>query len=332
MIDDGLRPPPPTDPDVGAYKDWLHLNVFDHPSGAVMLFNTSLHGAPADPRARAIGAALVHHPERGWIGNVAVRGFDEAVIAPNSIALEHLALAVDPAHERVLVSAAYPDDTLEASIATRAAAQAVDIEDRLPFGSGWISWYAVPRLAVSGNASVGGHRFDLSHASAYHDHNWGRWHWGDDVGWEWGAFLAASPGPSLVVTRTTGSDHRQRGAATLLFQHGAIRRRFVDKSVTLRLEGRFEGALRRIPGALAALHQDRATPLLPARVVLHAADGFDSIDLEFHPRAAAQLIAADPERRGYGFVHELVGEFSAVATIAGSRQPASGLGVFEYVD
>ena len=75
MIDDALRPPPLTDPDVQAYKDWLHLNVFDHASGAVMLFNGSLHGAPADRRARTIGTALVHLPDGRWMATSSFAAF-----------------------------------------------------------------------------------------------------------------------------------------------------------------------------------------------------------------------------------------------------------------
>jgi hypothetical protein len=34
----------------------------------------------------------------------------------------------------------------------------------------------------------------LDRAPGYHDHNWGRWHWGQDLGWEWGCFLPPAPG------------------------------------------------------------------------------------------------------------------------------------------
>ena len=162
MIDDALRPPPLTDPDVQAYKDWLLLNLFDYASWAVMLFNASLHGAPADPRARTIGTALVHLPDGSWIGNVAVRGFQETVVGMNSIALDSLAVAVDPATDRVLVSAVDPDAGLEASIAARAAAHPLDVEERLPFGPGWISWYVVPRLSVSGRVTLGSRTIELA--------------------------------------------------------------------------------------------------------------------------------------------------------------------------
>ena len=328
MIDDSLRPPLPTDPDAPAYKDWLHLNIFDHATGAIGLFNTSLHGAPAAAASRTIGTALLHVPKIGWAGNVAVRGFDETAIGQSSVALDRLAVAAFP--DRVLVSADYPDDAFGATITALTAARSVAVEERLAFGTGWISWYVVPRLTVSGSVTTSTTTIDLGRASAYHDHNWGRWHWGDDVGWEWGAFVAEAPGPAIVISRTTDRDHRRGGRPTLLVEQGGARRRF-SGGVTLSLEGLFDAPLRRLPGVMAALHQDRAKPAIPLRVRVRAADGIDDIALTFTTRAAAQLIAADPFRPGYGFVHELVGSFAVRGNLAGERCDAEGLGVFEYV-
>ena len=263
---------------------------------------------------------------------MSVSGFGGAVVGPTSIATEGMALAVEPLPGRVLVSAAFPDDALEASIATHLDSSPIEVEERLPFGSGWISWYAVPRLTVSGHVTVSGRTLDLGGASAYHDHNWGRWHWGDDAGWEWGACLAAGAGPTFVFSRTTSRDHRRHGPLTLSLQHGAIRRRWNGDSVRIALEGRSTVPLRRLPGSLAALHQDRMQPALPDRVHVEARDGVDRVDLDFRVHGGAQLIAADPTRRGYGFVHELVGAFTAEAAIGGRPHAASGLGVFEFVD
>ena len=333
MIDDALRPPLPTDPTAGAYKDWLHLNVFDYASGAVWLFNTSLHGAPADARARAIGTALVHLPGAGWIGNVEVCGIDDVVVGPHSIAMTRLALAVDASGDRVLASAQLPGDGLTAALGARATTAAIDIEQRLPFGPGWISWFVVPRLAVDGTLAAGGRVLDLSGAVGYHDHNWGRWHWGDDVGWEWGVMLAPGPGPTLVISRTTDREHRRRGEPALVVDHAGGRTRFRASAVDVRLEGRLQDLpIRRLPGALAALHQGRAHPALPGRIRIRADDGLDRADVEFLPRAAAQLIAGDPVQPGYGFVHEMVGRFSATLRLAGRESVVEGLGVFEYVD
>ena len=329
---DVLRPPPLFDPTAPAYKDWLHLNILDHTTGAVGLVTVSLHGAAHDARSLAVGAALVHIPGAGWVGNIETRRFQEANIGASGIGLEHVAVSLDLADERVLASVWDRENQLEVRASATPAAAPIIVEQELPFGSGWISWYAMPRLQLSGEWMIGGLTRDLAGASAYQDHNWGRWHWGDDVGWEWGSFLAPAPGPVFVFSRVTNRDHTRCGDSSLSVRAGKQRCTFAGAAIELKSWGNLDEPLRRVPGALAALHQDRAQPRLPKHVHVRANDGFDQLELEFTAHAAAQLITADPMKRGYGFIHELPGGFVCTGRIGSADVSARGLGIFEYVD
>lgn len=329
---DALRPPSPLDPSAPAYKEWLHLNVLDHASGSVGLINVSLHGAPDDSRSRAIGTALVHVPGLGWTGNAEVRGLDDVGLGVAGVALEHVALAVDHLSGAVLASARFPDDAFFLQLTATDRTPAIDIEQPIPLGSGWIAWYVIPRLSANGRLTVGKRQIDFVAASAYHDHNWGRWHWGDDLGWEWGAFLAPAPGPAFVMTRTTDRSHHRPGRPMLVVQAGQKRRTFSGPSVELAYTGMLEVRLRRVPGALAALHPDRMAPPLPAALRVRADDGRDRVLVEFTARAAAQLIAGDPAVAGYGFLHEIVGEFTARGHVGDTDVSGGGLAVVEHVD
>jgi hypothetical protein len=328
---DHLRPPPPFDPWAAGYKDWLHLNILDHASGSVGLVNLSLHGAPDDPRARAIGAALVHTPSRVWVGNMEVRSFREAAIGRSSIGLERTALALDLQSGTLLGSVEDRMHGLSLRVTATPAASPIVVEERLPFGRGWISWRALPRLTVNGEWTIEGERADLRDASAYHDHNWGRWHWGDDVGWEWGCFLQPAPGAAIVLSRTTDRAHRSTDPPSLAVQVGNRRRVFPGPSIELRYDGELETISRRLPGALAALHQDYARLRLPRRLLIQAGDGIDRLTVEFIGREAAQLIAGDPIVRGYGFINEIAGEFTCAGKIGDLEISGSGLGVLEHV-
>ena len=84
--------------------------------------------------------------------------------------------------------------------------------------------------------------------------------------------------------------------------------------------------------ALAALHTDRARPALPAEVHVGVDDARGRVRLRFTAAAAAQLITAEPAERGYGFIHELPGEFEADGAIDGAGFDAAGLGIYEHVD
>jgi hypothetical protein len=329
---DTLRPPALFDPTAPAYKDWLHLNILDHTTGAVGLINVSLHGAPYDARSLAVGAALVYIPGAGWVGNIETHPFQEAEIGASAIGLERVALSLDPAGKRVLGSVRDRANRLEVRASATAAAAPIIVEQKLPFGSGWISWYAMPRLALSGDWMIGDLTRDLAGASAYQDHNWGRWHWGDDVGWEWGSFLAPSPGPVFVFSRATNRDHTRCGEPSIAVRAGEQRHTFTGAVIQFEYSGQLDTALRRVPGAMAALHQDRAQPRLPKHVNLHADDGVNQLELQFTAQAAAQVIVADPMKRGYGFIHEIPGVFWSSGRIGRTDVTTQGLAIFEYVD
>jgi len=53
--------------------------------------------------------------------------------------------------------------------------------------SGEINWVtAAPVCKVNGNLTINGTVYSLDGVRGYHDHNWGRWMWCDNIGWDWG--------------------------------------------------------------------------------------------------------------------------------------------------
>ena len=98
-------------------------------------------------------------------------------------------------------------------------------------------WLFVPRLRADGWLRIGGQEHRLEGELAYHDHNWGRFWWGDDFGWTWGTFLSQGPEDpwSLVFLRMTDRRrlrclsqalyvwHHDEPAA--IFRHAAVQTR-----------------------------------------------------------------------------------------------------------
>ena len=189
----------------------------------------------------------------------------------------------------------------------------------------------MPLLKVEGYADIEGKNINLIDAFAYHDHNWGRWHWGEDIGWEWGCFVTDNGQNSFVFARTTDRFHQQFGAPWCSVHSGKKTRRFPVVSINCAMIDGQDRTIIRLPGALAALHQDRRWLRLPETVRLRARDGIDHIDIIFRARAAAQLITADPIRPGYGFIHELPGRFEITGHLGGRQVHEKGQGIFEYV-
>jgi hypothetical protein len=311
-------------------KDWLHLNVFDHDREVIGLVNLSLHGPVHDARARVVGAALFHNSDGAWLGGLDVRDRSQAVVRSQSIALERIAIGLDQSGA-VHSSARFADWGVELSVIASPTGSRITTRKHVPFGTGWIAWDAQPRLSLRGEIRIGGHALDLTHATAYQDRNWGRWHWGDDIGWEWGVFHASCDGPSIFVGRTTNRAHGRCDSTVVGWQSGKQRRTWRGDAVKMRWQDPRSQRIRRFPGAMAALHADRARPQLPTRLVICADDGIDSLELAFAGSDAAQVIAADPVRRGYGFLHEIAGTFAVESHIARRRMHHSGLAVVEYV-
>ncbi|MFN0103827.1 MAG: hypothetical protein ACKV2U_17305 [Bryobacteraceae bacterium] len=327
---DFVRLPPPADPEQAAYKDWLHLNVVDTADGWVGVFNASLHGSPRDARSLALGTALIYHPSLGWIGNMEVTDLASASIQPAFIGVRRMGMASSPAPAAIQLSVDRMDERVSAQILCTAVQDPILIELPLPFGRGWISWNVVPRLKPQGELSVDGVALPLNLARAYHDHNWGRWYWGDDIGWEWGYFGGASV--SVVFARTSNRAHSSLGAPWLSVHRNGISRRFPEPLVACHFEGSWQGRLRRLPGAMAALHQDRARPSLPRRVTILGAEPPDELTLTFEAVAAAQLIAGDPAGHGYSFIHQIAGTFQMEGRLGGESIYERGSAIFEYVD
>ena len=281
-----------------------------------------------------MGTVLLHSPESGWTSHVEILSYSEANVGVSSIGLQDVAIAVDQLRGTIHASVTGASSRFSSRLLAEPVSLPLDVGQAMPLGSGWISWYLVPNMRISGEWDVAGHPAVCKRLAGYHDHNWGRWHWGDDFGWEWGCFLADPQGleaPSFVFARTCDRRHQRYGESFLLADLGGTRRRFCSDNIAIRMTAQFRGVLHRVPGAMAALHQEMAQPDLPASLELVARRGADRVHVSFEARAAAQFITADPVVRGYGFIHELVGKYSCFGCLGRKEFGSKGYAVFEYV-
>lgn len=329
---DVLRPPVSSDPTARAYKDWLHLNVFDARTGLIALINTSLHGPPDDRRSRAVGVALAWTMNDDWNGGIEIAGFRDVSIGSQAIMLETISIAVTPDQRSIRAAVRRRADGLEADLIATPAARPFGLETRSPFGSGWISWHAVPLLRITGEIRIDGRRIDLSEAIAYHDQNRGRWYWGEDIAWEWGAFAFPTLDAVFVFARACDKKHERLGPTHFFMERNGQTTVFAVDRLSVEYAGALGPVARRIPGALAAVHPDRHDPGLPATIVITAVDGMNTVRLALNARTAAQVILAEPTRPGYSFINEIAGTCAVSGRVGDMEFTASGLGIFEYAE
>jgi hypothetical protein len=329
---DTLRPPGTLDPTAPAYKDWLHLNLFDHATGLTGLVNLSIHGAPGDPRTQVVTTALFDRGDGDWHGAVVPGSWTDAAVGLSGIGTPFGAVAM--AGTDVLASFRAAGVTVDER-ATPAVAAYSPLAPQ-PFGSGWIGWRVVPQMVASGSVvgpagRASGRDARATPTRAYHDHNWGRWFWGDDVGWEWGSFVDADA-TSVVIARTTDRAHRRCGPWTVVLDHDGSRRTFTAERVAAVWTGHAPAPGRRLPGALAAQHPDLRRPRLPGELAIEARSGRDSLALTFRCRSVVQLVLADPMVAGTSFLHEMAGTFRAAGVVGGRDFEAEGLAMVERLE
>jgi hypothetical protein len=271
-------------------------------------------------------AAVLVHTTGGWQHTMEIVEAPQATVDHDAIAVgdtARIALQGDD----VLVNARTPHVDLD--IRARPLTLPLAVEDAIPFGSGWIAWRASPRLRVMGDIRVFGEPWPDSQVVGYHDHNWGRWHWGEDVGWEWAALIGEQS--SLVMAGIGGRDHR-RHRHRLWGWIGSRPVWFDLSTVTVSHRGRQESRLLRAPGAMAALHGERRAAHLPAETTISAYDGFDTLTVTQRHQDSVQIITADPVVSGSGFIHEMAGSFEVVGRVGGASVSDGGRGVGERVN
>ncbi|MGC3939674.1 hypothetical protein ACOTTU_17860 [Roseobacter sp. EG26] len=327
---DALRPPVTSDPTAEAYKDWFHLNIFVPESGHVVLINLSLHGPPWDRRTRVVGTALACDVQGVWTGGIEITSMSDSSVSLQSVFLKSISLAVSRDGTALHTRVQRPDDGFEAEIVAQPSLPAGALDLTAKFGSGWIGWSAVPVMSVSGHLRIDGQDLSLEGARAYHDHNWGRWFWGEDVAWEWGAF-ALDQDITVVVARGTDKQHFVKQPPHVFLVYGKRVIGFAPDQIDISLEMEPIVASRRLPGALAAIHPDRRLSDLPRQLVLRGDNPNARFELVFETDGAAQLLLAEPMRPGMGFINEIAGRCKLSCVIGQKSISATGLGIFEYV-
>jgi hypothetical protein len=321
---DALNVPKPTHPKLEQYNEWHHFNFNDHENQLYGICNLAISGNIHHRNRARVGVSLVvFDRNEGWHGTMNMRHLEEVDFLDGSLNLRIGESAVTFSKNRYRVRASLRDQSLSFNALFTPQTAAVRIDNI----RGMISSFIVPKLTVEGTLSIAGHQITLADVTGYHDHNWGFWHWGKDLGWDWGYIhnhsprRSKKPEVSIVYGRAKGAAKQDihTDVVLIVWINRKVSLVFLEKAVQIEYIGQFNKTrIPRVPGVMAALHPLRATDV-PEGIRIVAEDGDDRLSLRLDVETALQFLIPHPVWEGHTTITELVGLFTVEGQINGTN-------------
>ena len=188
----------------------------------------------------------------------------------------------------------------------------------IPLGAGsHLSWCLIPRLRASGFVELDGQKIEFEQLGAYHDHNWGCFHWGGDFSWEWGCALPEDPSDpwTLVFARMNSQDRNTVMASSVfLLENGRHLRYFRNAEVVFTSSTEMSRKIAgRVPASAALLLPDEDHDV-PVRTTVNAQRGDDWLQADIVTTSRGQVLV--PSEIDYCKMVRL-NEASATAEVTG---------------
>lgn len=215
----------------------------------------------------------------------------------------------------------------------------------------YMNWFlSSVHLSVTGSLTINSGTedevvYEFTDARGYHDHNWGRWDWADDRGWDWGQVIEKPAevdseecdGPLLswrswwnCVWRPIVNPDHQYSVAILNMTDGYDTQNF-SSDVKIWKDNEkfyaFEGE------QVSIEHQMMEVPYIPgydipATNVIKARSRWGVLNMTFTTVDFAPIFL--PIEGGYRIIWELTGTFEVSGWIKGERVKFTAAGSMEY--
>ena len=318
---DAWRGPPAR----GPWREWQHF-IVQH-DAATMLINLSC--AWQDGRLQSARVILMGWDGR-WHGQVLSIPSSQVWLRGGRVdaALADADLSFRDGAYQLRVGR--PDTGLEAHLTLTPASlpatvQNVQLAPGCPLG-----WVILPHLEARGTLRLADDTHRVDGARAYHDHNWGRFRFGDDFAWEWGQVHA---GPfHAVFSRTTDRAGGQVSNQELLVWRGPrLVALFHRDELRVRLEGRISASDMDLPAELALLASGGATGV-PATVTIQAHRDDRRLTLRCtSQRLARLLVPTQTDLEGLVRLNEVPVQGWIDGQLGKTPVHEEATGVFEFV-
>ena len=280
---------PGTGPSQIPFKEWQHFVVFG--PDWVLVFNLNLDASHSSEQQCAKSRVITIFSKSAWHGSV--EQCPEPILRRGSINAQFGDAGM------AWRDGCYEIWRTDGEIKFRIEMEVVSIPSlthNIPLGSGsHLSWCLIPRLRASGFVEVAGDKYEFTHLGAYHDHNWGRFHWGGNFSWEWGCALPADPDEpwTLVFARMNSKDRNAVMATSVfLLERGKHFRYFRNAEVEFKSSVEKSRAIAgRVPLAAALLLPDEDLDV-PAHTSIEARRGDDWLIADVSTSSRGQVLVA----------------------------------------
>lgn len=330
---DFLRAPVLATARPAGFKEWQHFVV--HGRGVRLLINFSLNnevlaGGETRPAPRVI---VIAHDEN-WTG--AIERFDERDLNVSAdlgeLTIGGNRMTILPDGYRVAID--LPGNGIRGELHFTSASRPFVVRNE-PAGAGRVSWLFVPRLRADGWLRIGDREYRVENYLAYHDHNWGRFRWGDDFGWTWGTILpsrAGDPWSMVSVHITDRRRLRSLSRSLYVWHHDEPAAIFRHAAVQASAHGLLDRAADCTLPPPMRLLMDGEVPGVPERIEITATRAGDKVRAEFRSRSYARLAQPSEVRLdGSTVLCEADGDVRASGTVNGDDFDFVGTGVFEFL-
>ncbi|HAX90537.1 MAG TPA: hypothetical protein DCY91_30915 [Cyanobacteria bacterium UBA11370] len=328
------------------WKDWYHFILIDQKTGMRVLVNATMIGRPEQGQIQV--SLIVNLPSQqiaqdvqpdtplATFGTTFSLEWQQGMVSRNPLRLQGKGIHLEINGKNSFLEVY--DERAQLSIRFRGEVEATPllVTEDSPFGSGFIGWGLIPGLQVVGELSVCGQSCTINKDwFCYHDRNFGRFRWGEDIGWEWFvACVTTDDGRqmTLVLDRRTNKDHSV-GGLPYIFIYLGLELRKVFLGSTLRIDWDWSSSSTvplRLPGIMASLFSDR-TLKSPQGLQVQAADEQDQLQINLQFDAMTELIVPDNQDRQYTFIEEVTGNAEVRLSLQGETLQGKGLVYGEYV-
>ncbi|TDL05888.1 hypothetical protein EUA04_20430 [Mycolicibacterium obuense] len=315
------------------FKEWQHFVVHGRDHRVLINFSVT-DECTADGQHRLIPRVIVIVKADRWSGAVERYESTEMEVPTDLGGLTIGGNRLTVLSDGYRVSVDLPRRDVRAELELTSVTKPFVVNNQ-PLGAGRMSWLFVPRLRVDGWVRCAGVEHRIEHELAYHDHNWGRFHWGDDFGWTWGTVLPTDPGDpwSMVLLQMTDRSRlRYLSQAVYVWHDDEPAAIFRHAAVTTSRRGTFtRSADCTLPPAMQ-LVLDGNLAGVPEQLEVSAHRAGDAVHATFTPQSFARLAYPSEVRLDRSVVLcETSGDAHFTGVIGGERLDVTGAGVFEFL-